>query len=209
MASITQRKIATSAPRWQADFSEGHRYFQDGAVIRPASITAVNGIRQVKSGSYVGRFAGSNQFSLISPDATALTGNLATVTTENAIAGATVIKAANVDGYGSTAPLNAITIGAATATVTAVDKVNNTLTLNAGLAAAVTAGTAVRLTTAQAFTEMALVAVDVADADSNSETMLYRPYNSIYLNLLPGFSTFSTAVSDSIKSKYVVQLSLY
>lgn len=209
MPKITQRKLASSKPEWMADFPDSEKFYQDGAVIRTSSLTAVGGIKQVLSGSYVGRFPGSTQFSLIPPNATALTGNLATVTTLDAASGATVISVGNVDGYGTTAPLNAITIGATTATVTAVDRVNNTLTLSAGLASAVPAGTQVRLTTAQSYTEMALVAVDVADADFNPETMLYRPYNSIYLNFLPGYATFTAVVRDSISSKYVVQMGLY
>lgn len=122
MPKFSNRKIATSQPEWQADFPDSDRFYQNGAVIRTSTITAVNNIKQVKSGSYVGRLAGSSQYDLIGSNATALTGTLATVTTENAASGATLIKLANVDGYGTTAPLNAITIGAATATVTAVDK---------------------------------------------------------------------------------------
>lgn len=209
MPKVTQRKLANSKPVWMSDYPDSEKFYQDGAVIRTSTITAVNNIKQVPSGSLVGRFAGSNQFSLVPPNATALTGTLPTVLTADAASGATVISVANVDGYGTTAPLNAITIGAATATITAVDKINNTLTLSAGLAAAVTAGTAVRLTTAQPYTDLALVGVAVVDADSNPETMLYRPFNGIYLNLLPGYATFTQVVRDAITSKYVVQLGLY
>lgn len=203
MKVIQYSELEKSRPLWMGDAAQYENYIPGGARLRRGSVTGV--ARIVPSGSLVGRTAMGKQFELIPPTAIKTAGNFVTtsntVLTENAAQGATVIKVADTDGYTAIAPNNAITIGAATATILQVNN-DNSLVLTGGLAAAQTAGTVVRLTAATTFSELFLTATEITNVDELNEFTQYRQLRMVYLNFLPRFDEFSGDVLTTVKTLY-------
>lgn len=191
--------IVGGHPVWMGDDFANVNLLPNGARLKSNSVPVQFNARPVQAGQLVGRPAGSSQWYFIPPASTALTTTLDTTLVSAAAAGATVLTLAEVDGYRSG---QAITVGSSAATVAVVDKLSNTVTLTAGLAAAQPAGSVVRQSTAQPLTELFLMATDMVNANSDNEFTLYRHNRLVYQNMLPGWAEASAAYRSAVTSRY-------
>lgn len=199
MKTTQYSSIVGSNPVWLHDASSLFNYLPNGARIKTSTATGDT----IKSGSLVGRTANQSQWTVIPPAAAKTGGNFTTknsttLTTATAI-GATAFKVANIDGFVVGA---AVTIGTNALTIAAVDSVTQTITTTAGATAAAAVGATVELTTAVPIVETFLIATEITNKKDNNEATLLRQGRAIYINFLPGFSTFSADVKATITSLY-------
>lgn len=199
MKTTQYSTIVGSNPVWLHDASSLFNYVVNGARIKPSTITGDT----LRSGSLVGRTANQKQWTVIPPTATKSSGNYLTknsTTLTSAIAiGATSFVVDNIDGF---LVGNAVTVGANALTILAVNNQTNTFTTTTAASAAAAAGATVELTTAVPFVETFLVATEITNKADNNEATLLRHGRAIYINFLPGYSTFSADVKATVQSLY-------
>jgi len=204
MAGIRFSKNYVGGSIWMHDAFSAENLLPNGGHLRSDKIPAINGVKQLPSGTLVGRRAGTSQFVPATVTGGTISSTLGTVTTLDAAAGDTSVTVENADGF---AVGDAITVAGTGNTVTAVNKAEGTVTLGTALAAAVAAGSEVRLTTAVALTDLYLTANDCHDVDgytiyAGKEISLLRHGRMVYINRLPNYATLPAAVLTAIRDRY-------
>lgn len=193
----------SSTPQWLHDPYSLGNYVPGGARLKANTVTDPLGY--VPGGSLVGRTANLRQWILIPPTATKTSGSFttrnATALTAGASVGDTVFSVADTDGY---VDGNVIRVATNTLTIAAngVDYVNNRITTTAAATAAAPVGTVVDLNVVQNLVETLLTVTEITKVSENNEFTLLRPGVMVYLNFLPGFSTFSADYRSTVQSLY-------